>query len=72
MYFSTTFRHFISLQSKYSPQHRVLKHPQSMFLNVSDQISHQYRTKANIIVLHVLIFMFLDSRREDKWFWTEW
>jgi hypothetical protein len=24
--------HFISLQSKYYPQHPVLKHPQSMFL----------------------------------------
>jgi hypothetical protein len=32
MQFSTTFRHFISLRSKYSPQHPVLKHPQSMFL----------------------------------------
>jgi hypothetical protein len=25
-------RHFIFLQTKYSPQHPVLKHPQSMFL----------------------------------------
>jgi hypothetical protein len=25
------------------------------------------------IVLHILIFTFLDSRREyKKWFWTEW
>jgi hypothetical protein len=32
MQFSATFRHFISLRSKYSPQHLVLKHPQSMFL----------------------------------------
>jgi hypothetical protein len=22
--------------------------------------------------LYILIFMFLDSRREDKRFWTEW
>jgi hypothetical protein len=25
-------RHFFSLQCKYSPQHPVLKHPQSVFL----------------------------------------
>jgi hypothetical protein len=30
--FSSNCRHFISLQSKYSPPHPVLKHPQSMFL----------------------------------------
>jgi hypothetical protein len=30
--FSPTSRHFISLRSKYSPQHPVLKHPQSMLL----------------------------------------
>jgi hypothetical protein len=32
MQFSPPSRHFISLRSKYSPQHPVLKHPQSMFL----------------------------------------
>jgi hypothetical protein len=30
MNFSPISRHFISLRSKYSPQHPVLKHPQSM------------------------------------------
>jgi hypothetical protein len=33
MQFSQTSCHFISLRSKYSPQHPVLKHPQSMFLS---------------------------------------
>jgi hypothetical protein len=32
MQFSPTSCHFISLRTKYSPQHRVLKHPQSVFL----------------------------------------
>jgi hypothetical protein len=32
MQFSPTSRHYISLLSKYSPQHPVLKHPQSKFL----------------------------------------
>jgi hypothetical protein len=30
MQFSPPFRHLIPLFSKYSPQHPVLKHPQSM------------------------------------------
>jgi hypothetical protein len=32
MQFPPTSRHLISLRSKYSPQHPVLKHPQSVFL----------------------------------------
>jgi hypothetical protein len=40
--------------------------------NVRDQISHSYKTAGKIIVLHVLICMFLDSRREDKGLWAEW
>jgi hypothetical protein len=32
MQFSPTSCHFISLRSKYSPQHPVLKHPQSILL----------------------------------------
>jgi hypothetical protein len=32
MQFSPTSRHFISLQSKYSPQHSVLEHHQPVFL----------------------------------------
>jgi hypothetical protein len=30
--FSPTSCHFITLRSKYSPQHTVLKHPQALFL----------------------------------------
>jgi hypothetical protein len=32
MQFSPAFLRFFSIRSKYSPQHPVLKHPQSMFL----------------------------------------
>jgi len=35
-------------------------------LNVSDQVSHPYKTTAKIIVLCTLIFKFLDSKLEDK------
>jgi hypothetical protein len=38
----------------------------------SNQVSHSYRTTGKIIILYIIIFMFLDSRREDKGFWTEW
>jgi hypothetical protein len=34
--------------------------------NVSDQISHPYKTTRKIIVLYILIFKFLDSSLEDK------
>jgi hypothetical protein len=37
MHFSSTSCHFISLRAKYSPQHPVLKYPQSMFLPQSQR-----------------------------------
>jgi hypothetical protein len=39
--------------------------------NVRDQVSHLYRTTGKIIVSYIVIFTFLDSRREDESFWTE-
>jgi hypothetical protein len=35
-------------------------------LNVSDQVSHPYKTTAKIIDRYILLFIFLDSKLEDK------
>jgi hypothetical protein len=72
MQFSSTSCHFISLWSKYSPQHPVIKHL-SVFssLNVEKQISHHFTTIGKIIILFIPIFKFLDRKLEGKRFWTE-
>jgi hypothetical protein len=41
-------------------------------LNVRDQVLYPYRTAGKIIVFCFVIFMCLDSTREDIRFWTEW
>jgi hypothetical protein len=50
-------RHFYSLCSNYSPQHPVLKHPVYV---------HPLRSEIRFHTHTELIFMFRDSRREDK------
>jgi hypothetical protein len=74
MEFSSISRHFFSLivRYKYSPQHPVLK---TLSLcsspNVRDQVSHPNKSRGKIVVLYNLIFIFLDSTRGNKNFWTE-
>jgi hypothetical protein len=40
------------------------------FLNIRDQVSHPYKATDKIVNLRILIFTFLDSRREDELFHT--
>jgi len=40
-------------------------------LHVSDQVSHPYKTTGKIIVLFISIYIFLDSKLENKRFCTE-
>jgi hypothetical protein len=61
MYFCPPSRHFIPLWSKYSPQHPVLKHPQSMLFPKCQRPS----------------FTPLQNHRQNygfvyRRFWTEW
>jgi hypothetical protein len=41
-------------------------------VNIRDKVAHPYRITGKIIPSYILMFMFLDSRRKDKRFWTEW
>jgi hypothetical protein len=52
---------------KYSPQHLVLKYPQSVFyLHVQGVVSQPYKTTGKIIVPGILIFTFLGTRRKTE------
>jgi hypothetical protein len=39
-------------------------------LDIRDHVSHPYTTTGKITVLYITIFIFLDSRGENKNFWT--
>jgi hypothetical protein len=53
---STLFSNTLSLHSSF---------------NISDQVSHPYRTTGKIIIIYILIFKFFYRNLEDKRFCTE-
>ena len=65
MQFSPLPCYLVPLGPKCSPQHSVLKQPiLRSSLNVSDKVSHPYRTTGKFIVLYILIFKFFDCKQE--------
>ena len=53
-----------------STLHSNILSPRSS-INVSDEVSHPYKTTCKFIVLYILIFIVLDSKLEDERFCTE-
>jgi hypothetical protein len=72
MEFPPTSCHFISLRTKI-PLSTLFSNTLSLCssLNVRDQVSHSNRTTGKIIFFYTLIFTCLDSRLEDKRFWSQ-
>jgi hypothetical protein len=66
--FSATSCQLISLFGRNILLNTIFSNTLSLrsFLNIRDQVSHPYRTTGKIKFLYIPIFMFLDSRREDK------
>jgi hypothetical protein len=64
--------YFCSLGSKYLLRHPVLEYLHPMFsLDVRPNFTSVQR-RNKIMFLYILIFIFLDNKRYDKKFWTEW
>jgi hypothetical protein len=66
MQFATVSCPFLYFRLKYLTQHPVLKHLQPCSsINVTDQVLHPYNAMGKIIVQYSLIFILVDSKRED-------
>ena len=77
IYSSGSFLHFPFTSSLLSPTDNLLSTLFSntlslrSFLNVSDHVLHPYKRASKIIVMYILIFIFVESKLEDKRFCTE-
>jgi hypothetical protein len=59
----------LDLISKFSPQLPVVTHLLAIsFPSARDRVSHPYKTNGKIIVMHILIFAFLETILKDKMF----
>ena len=71
---SPLFCYHVPLRPECSPQHTILSKTPSLrsSLNVSNQVSHAYKTNGKIIVLYIFIFKFLGCKLGNKRFCAEW
>jgi hypothetical protein len=69
--FSRSSRHFIPLQSKYSPQHVVLIHTQFVLPLMTETKFHTHTEQRAIIFLYNQIFNFFEGRRRERRFLPE-
>jgi hypothetical protein len=68
--FFPPYYYFILNKSKHSSKHPVLEEPQSIFFHICDTPSYTpTKTTHKTIVQYILIFIFLDSRPEEKEFY---
>ena len=69
MHFHSASRHVLQLTPKYLPVQPIFKALSlCSALNVTDQVSQQYKTTRKITILYIVIYF----KREDKRFWIEW
>ena len=72
MYFSPFPYYLVPPRPKYSPQHPILKHPQPKLLpECGWPCFTPYKTTGKIMALCILIFLFFDSKPENKRFCPE-
>jgi len=58
--------HFLHLRSKYSPQHPVLTHLESVAFHWCVRPDFTPIQNPKILILYILIFKFLERREEEK------
>jgi hypothetical protein len=68
MQFSPPSSHFIPLQSKYSPQHPVLNHPQSVFLPQCQRSSFTYiqNHRQHYSLVYCNLYVFWQQTKRQK------
>jgi len=69
--FSPLTCYLAPLRSKRSPEHPTLEHPQFTFFPQCNEVLHPYKARGKITGLFILIFIFLDSKLENRRFCTE-
>ena len=73
MQFSPVSWHFHRLRPKYFPQQPISGVGVPSFLNMRDQVPHSWKKSTEkIIVLCILTFIFLGSKRNEEISWTAW